>query len=426
MIAQISPKAQKVIDDLAKFVEEECIPSEQRYEQELGQGAQRWAREPPVVDELREKAKRLNLWNLFLPKEYSQGAGFTNYEYAHMCEIMGRSINLAPTATNCNAPDTGNMEVLAKYGSDFQKQKWLAPLLQGKIRSAFAMTEPEVPSSNATNINCRLTRTQGGYLVNGKKHWISNAGHPKLEIFITMVRSGKSSLEIMNSPIKTGEFSIHNQHSVVVIPAKAPGVTVVRPLTVFGYDDAPHGHCEIIFDNVFIPSENMVLGEGRGFEIIQGRLGPGRLHHSMRALGVSERALEIMVERAINREILGSSLADRGVVLNWIAQCRIKLDAGRLLVLNASHAVDLRGASKSKKEIAMSKIFVPNAALEIIDRAIQLYGAHGVCQDTPLAGMYAMIRTLRIADGPDEVHAEQLGRNEVKLTKRRIANKSRL
>ncbi|PVV05355.1 hypothetical protein BB560_000136 [Smittium megazygosporum] len=426
MIAEISPRAQKVIDTLRKFVNEECIPNEERYERELGVGAERWEREPPVVDELRAKAQELGLWNLFLPKEYKEGAGFTNYEYAHMCEIMGTCSSLAPTATNSNAPDTGNMEVLAKYGNEQQKQKWLVPLLQGRTRSAFAMTEPAVPSSNATNIDCRLIRTQGGYIVNGKKYWISNAGHPRLSLFLAMVRSGKTVQEIMDSPVKTGEYDIHKQHSVVIIPANAPGVTVVRPLTVFGYDDAPHGHCEVIFDNVFIPSENMILGEGRGFEIIQGRLGPGRLHHAMRAVGTAERALRLLINRALNREIEGVLLSDRGVIIEWIAKSRIEIDACRLLVLNASHAVDIKGARNSKKEIAMAKVEVPNLVLKIVDRAIQLFGASGVGQDTKLAEMYAHTRTLRLADGPDEVHLQQLGRNEIKQFKRNYDGKSRL
>ncbi|PVU86380.1 hypothetical protein BB559_003762 [Furculomyces boomerangus] len=423
MFPAVTPRAQHLIDTLKKFVEEECIPNEERYERELGEGADRWKNEPPVVEELRIKAKKLGLWNLFLPKEYKESPGLTNYEYAQMCEIMGRSSHIAPTVTNCNAPDTGNMEVFAKYGNDAQKQKWLVPLMEGKIRSSFAMTEPAVPSSDATNISCKLSHTKGGYLINGKKWWISNAGHPNLKVFLVMVRSGKTNEELANSPGGIGLKDIHNQHSVVIVPSDTPGVRVGRPLHVFGYDDAPHGHCEVTFDNVFIPHENMILGEGRGFEIIQGRLGPGRLHHAMRSIGVAERAFDTMVDRAMGRVIQGQPLVEKGVIMDWIAKSRIELDSARLLVLNASHAVDVKGARRSKKEIALAKIYVPNIALAVIDRAIQVHGAMGVCQDTPLAGMYAGIRTLRLADGPDEVHAYQIARNEIKIAKARLESK---
>ncbi|OLY85531.1 Acyl-CoA dehydrogenase family member 11 [Smittium mucronatum] len=408
MLPELSPRAQKLVEVLTKFVNEDCVPNEERFAREFGQGAQRWQAIPPILEELKIKARSLGLWNLFIPKEYPESPGLTNYEYAHLCEIM----------------DTGNMEVLIKYGNAAQKKKWLVPLMEGKIRSAFAMTEPAVPSSNATNISCSLKKVQGGYIVDGKKWWISGAGGPRCKVFIVMVRSGKSNEELMRDPNNIGLQQIHKQHSVVIVPADTPGVTVVRPLTVFGYDDADHGgHCEVVFDNVFIPTENMVLGEGRGFEIIQGRLGPGRLHHAMRALGQAERALDTMVGRAISREIQGIPLSSRGVVLEWIAKSRIEIESARLLVLSAAHAVDTKGASKSKAEIAMAKVAVPAITLGVIDRAIQLHGAMGVGQDTPLAGMYAGVRTLRIADGPDEVHLEQLGRNEVKKYKARHASK---
>ncbi|OMJ23538.1 Acyl-CoA dehydrogenase family member 11 [Smittium culicis] len=424
MLPELSPRAKQLAATLTKFVEEECIPNEELFAEQMGVGAQRWKSNPPIREELKAKAKSLGLWNLFIPKDYPESPGLTNYEYAHLCEIMGRSAHIAPTATNCAAPDTGNMEVFIKYGNAAQKKKWLVPLMEGKIRSAFAMTEPAVPSSNATNINCNLKKVDGGYIVNGKKWWISGAAGPNCQVFVVMVRSGKSVEELNNMPGNTGLQEIHKQHSVVIVPMDTPGVKVVRPLTVFGYDDSHHGgHCEVIFNNVFIPTENMVLGEGRGFEIIQGRLGPGRLHHAMRSLGAAERALEIMVARAVNREIQGVALASRGVVLEWIAKSRIEIDSARLLVLSAAHAIDVKGAAKSKKEIAMAKVMVPTITLAVIDRAIQLHGAMGVGQDTPLAEMYANIRTLRIADGPDEVHLEQLGKNEVKQYKARTASK---
>ncbi|PVU87969.1 hypothetical protein BB559_005790 [Furculomyces boomerangus] len=422
MFPAVTPRAQHLIDTLKRFVEEECIPVEARYAKELGEGADRWKNEPPVVEELRIKAKKLGLWNLFLPKEYKESPGLTNYEYGLMCETMGRC-PLAAVATNCNAPNTGNMEVLAKYGNDAQKKKWLVPMMEGKYYSAFAMTEPAVPSSDATNISCKLSHTKGGYLINGKKWWISNSGHPKLKLFLVMVRSGKTNEELANSPGGIGLKDIHNQHSVVIVPSDTPGVRVGRPLHVFGYDHAPGGHCEVTFDNVFIPHENMILGEGRGFEIIQGRLGPGRLHHAMRTVGVAEKAFDIMIERAMGRVIQGQPLVEKGVIMDWIAKSRIEIDTARLLVLNASHAVDVKGARRSKKEIALAKIYVPNMALAVIDRAIQVHGAMGVCQDTPLAAMYANARTIRLADGPDEVHGYQIARNEIKIAKARLESK---
>ncbi|OMH78459.1 Acyl-CoA dehydrogenase family member 11 [Zancudomyces culisetae] len=416
-----------MIKTLTKFVEEECIPNEHRFEQELGVGAQRWSRVPPVIQELKQKARNLGLWNLFIPHEYEESPGLTNYEYAHLCEIMGRSIQLAPTATNCSAPDTGNMEVLIKYGNAQQKKKWLVPLMNGEIRSAFAMTEPNVASSDATNISCKLTRVKGGYLVNGKKIWITGASGPALKLFLVMVRSGDMGSELTNNYAESGIKSIHRQHSVVIVPANSPGVNVKRPLTVFGFDDAPIGHSELEFNNVFIPEENMVLGEGRGFEIVQGRLGPGRIHHTMRAIGVAERALETMLARVTKRKVQGKTLAENRVILEWIAKARIDIDASRHLVLDAAHKIDLYGPANAKKEIALAKVFVPNVVLEVLDKAMQAHGAMGVGPDTPLAEMYANMRTLRLADGPDEVHLFQLGRSEVKkFLKRTDAAKSKL
>ncbi|KAJ2788424.1 hypothetical protein H4R21_007007, partial [Coemansia helicoidea] len=315
--------------------------------------------------------------------------------------VMGRSPALAPEACNCSAPDTGNMEVFAKFGSDAQKKKWLAPLLDGTIRSAFAMTEPGVASSDATNICTRIERRGGGYVVNGRKWWISGAGNPRCAVFLAMGKTDPAAAK-------------HRQQSIVVVPADAAGVTVVRPLTVFGYDDAPHGHCEVVFDNVWVPAENLVLGEGRGFEVIQGRLGPGRIHHCMRALGMAERAVDLMVERVQTRATFGRAIVEHGVVLDYIAKSRMELEAARLLVLRAADMIDRVGAKRALKEIAVAKVVVPNTALAILDRAIQLFGAGGVGPDTPLAEFWAGLRTLRIADGPDEVHTRQIAQLEIR------------
>ncbi|PVV05354.1 hypothetical protein BB560_000131 [Smittium megazygosporum] len=426
MFPPISSHAQKVIKTLEKFVNEECITNEERFEKELGQGSQRFKSETSVVEELRVKAKGLGLWNLFLPKDFKEGPGFTNYEYAYMCEIMGRSQNLAPVATNCDFPDSGNIELLAHYGTEKQKKQWLEPLLEGKIGSAFAMTEPDAPSSDATSINCKLTPTHGGYLINGKKHWITNSGNPNLKLLLVMVRSGKSNEEIAESSVKSGEYSPHKQHSLVIVPVNSPGLSITRPLTIFGFDDAPRGHCEIIFKNVFIPRENMVFEEGRGFEVVQRRLGPARLHHTMRAIGTAERALELLIDRALKRKVKGVALADMGVITEWIGKCRVEIESARLFVLNAAHTVDIRGSKAAKREIAMTKVHVLNSVLSVIDRAIQLYGASGLGQNTPLPEMFANIRSLKIADGPDEVHLNQLGKNEIKEFKIRTAGRSKL
>ncbi|KAI9505220.1 hypothetical protein GGI25_002209 [Coemansia spiralis] len=400
-IVQLSPRVEELKRTLADFVEDECIPAEEECRKALGEGAQRWKAVPAVMEKLKVRARSLGLWNLFLTKEYKEGAGLTNYEYAVLCEIMGRSPSIAPEACNCSAPDTGNMEVFAKYGTEKQKEKWLKPLLAGEIRSAFAMTEPEVASSDATNICTRIERSGNGYKVNGRKWWISGAGHPKCAVFITM---GKTDLSTTK----------HQQQSIVVVPADTPGVTVVRPLTVFGYDDAPHGHCEVVFDNVWVPAENLILGEGRGFEVIQGRLGPGRIHHCMRSLGMAERALELMVERVQTRSTFGRKIVEHGVVLDYIAKSRMDLESARMLVLRAADMIDKIGTKNALKEIAMAKVVVPNVVLTILDRAIQMFGAGGVGQDTPLAEFWAGMRTLRIADGPDEVHTRQIAQLEIR------------
>ncbi|KAJ1813241.1 hypothetical protein LPJ75_003273 [Coemansia sp. RSA 2598] len=412
-LVQLSPRVQELQRRLTEFVENECIPAEAEYQKALGSGAQRWEAVPPVMERLKARARSLGLWNLFLTKEYKEGAGLTNYEYAVLCEIMGRSPAIAPEACNCSAPDTGNMEVFAKYGSAAQKEKWLLPLMEGKIRSAFAMTEPAVASSDATNICTRITPSRGGYLVNGRKWWISGAGHPKCAVFLTM---GKTDLSA----------SKYSQQSIVAVPADAPGVTVVRPLTVFGYDDAPHGHCEVLFENVWVPKENLILGEGRGFEVIQGRLGPGRIHHCMRSLGMGERALELMIERVQNRTTFGRKIAEHGVVLDYIAKSRMELESARMLVLRAADMIDKVGAKHAKKEIAMAKVVVPTVVLGILDRAIQMYGAGGVGQDTPLADFWAGMRTLRIADGPDEVHTRQIAQLEIAEQNAKRSKKSAL
>ncbi|KAJ2708388.1 hypothetical protein H4R19_004768 [Coemansia spiralis] len=409
-VVQLSPRVQQLHDALVRFVEDECIPAEAEYQREVGEGAQRWAAVPQTMERLKARAQSLGLWNLFLTKEYAEGAGLSNYEYAVLCEVMGRSPALAPEACNCSAPDTGNMEVFAKFGTPAQKKQWLAPLLDGTIRSAFAMTEPAVASSDATNICTRIEPRDGGYVVNGRKWWISGAGNPRCAVFLTM---GKSDLGATK----------HHQQSIVVVPRDAPGVTVVRPLTVFGYDDAPHGHCEVVFDNVWVPAENMVLGPGRGFEVIQGRLGPGRIHHCMRALGMAERAMDLMVERVQTRTTFGRKIVEHGVVLDYIAKSRMELEAARMLVLRAADMIDRVGAKRALKEIAMAKVVVPNAALGILDRAIQLFGAGGVGPDTPLADFWAGLRTLRIADGPDEVHTRQIAQLEIREHNARRAAK---
>ncbi|MCJ1275621.1 hypothetical protein MMC21_003424 [Puttea exsequens] len=398
----VSDRAKQTLNIVEKFVEEECIPADTVYHAQLGDGEKRWTTYPPVIDDLKLKARSLGLWNLFLPKNhFKQGAGFSNLEYGLMAEYTGKC-RVAAEAMNCAAPDTGNMEVLAKYGDEAQKKQWLTPLLNGEIRSAFLMTEPDVASSDATNITLTMRRDGNDYILNGSKWWSSGAGDPRCRIYIVMGKSDPNHRDV------------YQQQSVILVPAGIKGVTVERVLSVYGYDDAPHGHAQIRFENVRVPASNIVLGEGRGFEIIQGRLGPGRIHHAMRSIGAAERALEWMIARVNDprKKTFGKALSQHGVILEWIAKSRLEIDAARLIVLNAAIKIDEKDAKNALKEIAEAKVLVPQMALTVIDRAVQSYGGAGVCQDTPLANMWAQIRTLRIADGPDEVHLQQMGKNE--------------
>ncbi|KAI9843474.1 MAG: hypothetical protein M1837_006320 [Sclerophora amabilis] len=404
---RVSDRAKKTLDIVKKFVDEECIPADPVFTEMLGEGAHRWSHHPPIIDDLKAKAKKLGLWNMFLPKShFKEGAGFSNLEYGLMAEHLGRS-RVASEATNCAAPDTGNMEVLAKYANEAQKRQWLAPLLDGQIRSAFLMTEPDVASSDATNITLDIRREGNEYVLNGSKWWSSGAGDPRCKIFLVM---GKTDPKNQNP---------YQQQSVILVPSDTKGVTIKRMMHVFGYDDAPHGHGHITLENVRVPASNIVLGEGRGFEIIQGRLGPGRIHHAMRAIGAAEKALEWMIARANNggRKTFGKQLSEHGVIVEWIAKSRMEIDAARLIVLNAAIKIDESDAKGALKEIAEAKVIVPTVALEVIDRAIQSYGGGGVSQDTPLAYMWASVRTLRIVDGPDQVHLQQMGKNENKRGK---------
>jgi acyl-CoA dehydrogenase len=382
-------------DFIGKYVE----PGEAVFHEQLEQAPSRWTI-PPIIDELKAKARERGLWNLFLP-ESEHGAGLTNFEYAPLCEIMGR-YHIAPEVFNCAAPDTGNMEVLVRYGTPAQKTQWLEPLLEGKIRSAFAMTEPKVASSDATNIESSIVRDGNEYVVNGHKWWTSGIGDPRCKILIFM---GKTDPK---NPDK------YKQQSMILVPRDAPGVKVIRLLSVFGYDSAPHGHGEVLFENVRVPVDNMLLGEGRGFEIAQGRLGPGRIHHCMRQIGVAERALELMCKRSQQRVAFGKRLAENDVTLERIAQARIMIDQARLLVLWAAWQMDTVGNKGAKQAIAEIKVAVPSMTCRVVDWAMQLHGGGGVSQAFPLAAMYAHSRTLRFADGPDEVHRRQIGRLELR------------
>lgn len=391
-----SPKVVELQGRLAGFMNEFVYPNERRHEQEVAAG-DRW-QPTRVVEELKGEAKSAGLWNLFLP-ESSRGAGLSNTEYAPLCEIMGRVL-WAAEVFNCSAPDTGNMEVLERYGTSAQKSQWLEPLLAGSIRSAFCMTEPDVASSDATNIACSIARDGDHYVINGRKWWSSGAGDPRCRVFIVM---GKSNPQAPR----------HGQQSMLLVPRDAPGVKILRHLPVFGYDDAPHGHMEIGFENVRVPSTNMLLGEGRGFEIAQGRLGPGRIHHCMRLIGLAERALEKMCVRVKSRATFGKPVAERTVTLERIAQSRIMIDQARLLTLKAAYMMDTVGNKAARAEIAMIKVAAPAMACTVLDWAIQAHGAAGVCDDFGLAQSYAHARTLRLADGPDEVHRNQIGKIEL-------------
>ncbi len=401
-----SPKTRDLQARLLKFMDEHIYPSEAAYAAELAANTaagRRWTA-LDTIEQLKPKARAAGLWNLFLPVDSAaasgyEGAGLTNQEYAPLAEIMGR-VPWASEVFNCSAPDTGNMETIARYGSEENKARWLRPLLEGEIRSAFAMTEPDVASSDATNISTRIERDGDEYVINGRKWWISGAADPRCKVFITM---GKSDPEAPK----------HSQQSMVLVPADTPGIRILRPLNVLGYDDAPHGHVEMVFENVRVPTSNILLGEGRGFEIAQGRLGPGRIHHCMRLIGLAERALELMCRRASSRVAFGKTVAQQTVTQERIAEARCKIDMARLLTLKAAWLMDVAGNKVARTEIAMIKVVAPSMACQVIDWAMQVHGGGGMSDDFPLAYAYANARTLRFADGPDEVHRNAIAKWEL-------------
>jgi acyl-CoA dehydrogenase len=392
---EVSEKTKELQKRLQAFMDSHVYPNEEEFQAEIAQA--RW-KPTRIVEELKAKARHEGLWNLFLP-QYKNGAGLSNLEYAPLCEIMGRC-HIAPEIFNCSAPDTGNMEVLARYGTAEQKEKWLKPLLAGEIRSCFAMTEPDVASSDATNISASIVADGDSYLINGRKWWSSGAGDPRCKVAILMGKTDPSA-------------AAHKQQSMILVPLETPGVKIVRMLTVFGYDHAPHGHAEIQFDDVRVPKTNMLLGEGRGFEIAQGRLGPGRIHHCMRCIGVAERALETMCRRVQSRVAFGRALAEQGTIRADVAISRMEIEQARLLTLKAADMMDKVGNKAAQSEIAMIKVVAPNVALRVLDRAIQAHGGAGVSQDTFLASAWAGVRSLRLADGPDEVHIESIAKWEL-------------
>src|SRR3984893_1399469 len=393
---EVSEKTKELQQRLQAFMDSHVYPNEEKFETEIAQA--RW-KPTRIVEELKAKARHEGLWNLFLPHD-ENGAGLTNLEYAPLCEIMGRS-HIAPEIFNCSAPDTGNMEVLERYGTEEHKEKWLKPLLAGEIRSCFAMTEPQVASSDATNIESSIVRDGQEYVINGRKWWSSGAGDPRCKISIFMGKTDPSAPK-------------HKQQSMILVPFDTPGVKIERLLTVFGYDHAPHGHGEVTYKDVRVPITNMLLGEGRGFEIAQGRLGPGRIHHCMRCIGVAERALETMCKRVQARVAFGKTIAEQGTIRADIATSRMEIEQARLLTLKAAYMMDTVGNKEARAEIAMIKVVAPNMALRVLDRAIQAHGGAGVSDDTFLAGAWASVRTLRLADGPDEVHAESIAKGQLR------------
>jgi acyl-CoA dehydrogenase len=406
---EFSPRTKELQAQLLRFMDDHIYPNEQRYEQEIEANTKAGKRWTPLqlIEELKPKARAQGLWNLFLPptaggkgsKSSGRDFGLSNGDYAPLAEIMG-AVPWSSEVFNCSAPDTGNMETIERYGSEELKRKWLDPLLDGKIRSAFAMTEPAVASSDATNIEASIRREGDEYVINGRKWWTSGAGDPRCKIYVFM---GKTDFDAPR----------HSQQSMVLVPAETPGITIVRPLSVFGYDDAPHGHMEVLFENVRVPTSNILLGEGRGFEIAQGRLGPGRIHHCMRLIGLAERALESMCRRATQRVAFGRTIAEQGVTRERIAEARCQIDMARLLTLKAAWMMDVAGNKAAKAEIAMIKVVAPNMACQVIDWAMQVHGGGGVSGDFPLAYHYAASRTLRFADGPDEVHRNAIAKIEL-------------
>jgi acyl-CoA dehydrogenase len=409
MLSEHSAKTRDLLQRLEAFFTQHIHPNEERYHREMDafrRAGDPW-QTPAVVDELKAVARKAGLWNMFLPHPYKGNGGISNLDYAPLCEQMGR-VGWSSEVFNCSAPDTGNMETLERYATDAQKQKWLEPLLNGEIRSAFLMTEPAVASSDATNIQCSIDRDGDHYVINGRKWFSSGAGNPRCAIFIVM---GKTDADAPR----------HAQQSMVLVPRDTPGVTVVRPLTVFGYDDAPHGHMEVLLENVRVPASNILLGEGRGFEIAQGRLGPGRIHHCMRSIGAAERALEMMVDRLQQRIAFGKPLSEQSIWHERIAESRCMIDQARLLTLNAAHKMDTVGNKDARAEIAMIKVVAPNVSCKVVDWAIQAHGAAGVSQDFWLAEAYGHQRTVRIVDGPDEVHRNAIAK--IELAKRAALRK---
>jgi len=392
-----SPKVKDLRERVDAFMQEHVFPAEAIFHEQVAEG-DRW-QPTAIVEELKVKARAAGLWNLFLP-ESELGAGLTNLEYAPLAELMGRS-GLASEAFNCSAPDTGNMETIVRYGNEEQKERWVKPLLAGEIRSCFGMTEPGVASSDATNMQANARREGDEWVINGRKWWTSGACDPRCKVMIFM-------------GLTNPDAPRHQQHSMILVPMDAPGLKVIRPLPVFGYDDAPHGHAEVLLENVRVPYENVLLGEGRGFEIAQGRLGPGRIHHCMRTIGVAERALELMCKRANEREAFGKPLSSFDSIRKDIARSRIEIEQARLLTLKAAHMMDTVGNKVARQEIAMIKVIAPSMALKVLDRAIQVHGGAGVSQDTFLASAWAKVRTLRLADGPDEVHLDSVAKIELR------------